>query len=89
MPIGSVAAATDDEKRDDKEPDPVVVEKTAKAVIHKNILHGIGIIDLRIGFLTIILCRRGESVRAFCRFLPLRKENFLKNSCTQSNIMIK
>ena len=43
MPIGSVAAATDDEKRDDKEPDPIVVKERAKAVIHKNILHGIGI----------------------------------------------
>ena len=38
-----MAAATDYKKRDDKEPDPVVVKKTAKAVIHKNILHGIGI----------------------------------------------
>ncbi len=38
-----MAAATDDEKRYDKEPDPVVVKKRAKAVIHKNILHGIGI----------------------------------------------
>ena len=38
-----MAAATDDKKSDDKEPDPVVVEKRAKAVIHKNILHGIGI----------------------------------------------
>ena len=43
MPIGSVAAATNDEKRDDKEPDPIVVKERAKAVIHKNILHGIGI----------------------------------------------
>ena len=38
-----MAAATDYEKSDDKEPDPVVVKERAKAVIHKNILHGIGI----------------------------------------------
>ena len=39
-----MAAAADDEERDDKKPDPVVLEKRAKAagvastVVHKNIL---------------------------------------------------
>ena len=31
----SMAAAGDDEKRDYKDPDPVIVEERAKAVVHK------------------------------------------------------
>jgi hypothetical protein len=41
-----MAAARDHEKRDNKDPDPVIIEKSAKAVVcHKCILHIVGIIN--------------------------------------------
>jgi len=38
----SVAAAADEKKGDDKEPDPVVIKKSAKAVCHDKFLREIG-----------------------------------------------
>ena len=57
-----MAATGNEKKRDDKDPDPVIVEKSAKAVvIHKNILRD-DIVVYENGVLTIILCREGKNV---------------------------
>jgi hypothetical protein len=52
-----MAAAGDENERDDKDPDPVIVKKTAKAiVIHKiSSLSDMCIFENRV--LTIIICR--------------------------------
>ena len=64
-----MAAAGDDKKSDYKDPDPVIVEERAKAVVHKKPPLKNRYIDLRIAVLTIILCRTMKLVRKNCRFL--------------------
>ena len=36
--LSAAAAATEDKKSDDDEPNPVIVENSAKTVVHKNLL---------------------------------------------------
>ena len=53
-----MAAAGDEKERDDKDPDPVIVEKSAKAVVIHKISSLGDICEIENAVLTIILCGR-------------------------------
>ena len=64
------AAAADDKKGDDQDPDPVivVVEYAAKTVVvHKISSLRYCLCRVENAVLTIIICRSGRDVNAFCR----------------------
>ena len=65
----SAAAAGDEDDGKDDQPNPVIVEKIAKTVVHNdssvNDLEGRGLFCRRPS--VIIICRRSGNVRLFCR----------------------
>lgn len=73
----STAAAADNEKRDDQDPDPVgvVVEYAAKTVVvHKISSLRYCLCKVENAVLTIIICRCCRDVNAFCRNVAGRRD---------------
>ena len=72
----SVAAAAYDMESDDKEPDPVVIKKSAKAVCHDKILRELGIYDWEFAFSLSYYVEIGEMWEEGVDFLLHAKFNF-------------